>query len=196
MARTNSLESHSSGLSSTRQMLDELDALMERMLALPVSDLDDELQMPSEALKPRSFIDDEPEEVAESPPATIPYYRTEAAEPPPAPVAPKPKVVNWKLEPPPALDEIAPPAIERAPLPELGNYPPPALSLRRILMAPLWLVNGLYDACTWWLGPIGRWLRAPSGRGMLGGFGVTLLLLAAAWLLLDWAGFTTWMGWN
>ncbi len=34
-------EKEPAGLHSTRQMLDELDALMDRMLALPVNDLDD-----------------------------------------------------------------------------------------------------------------------------------------------------------
>jgi len=178
-------------------MLDELDALMERMLALPVSDLDDEVQMPIDAFKRTLVMQEEPEsyqpEEAESP-ATIPFYRTEA-EAEQQQLAP-PMPVEWKLEPPPPLDEIAPPATDRAPLPELSDFPAPLFSMRRILMSPLWLLNGGYDAFTWWLGPLGRWLRGPGGRGIVGYMGLAFLVLSATWLALDWFGWTTWMGWN
>jgi hypothetical protein len=175
-------------------MLDEMDALMERMLALPVSDLEDELQIPAEAMRHGSLAlaemsaDEAKGREEEEAPSTIPLYRTE--EPPPRPASAMPRQVDWKLEPPPKLDDIAPPATQRAPLPDLPDSPAPGFSLRRLFMSPLWLVNRTYDACTWWLGPLGRWLRGASCRGMLGFTGLLLLAAACGWVVLDL------MGWN
>lgn len=182
-------------------MLDELDALMERMLALPVSDLADEapVSMPKHRSLADQLYQEYGEETPEPEPAVIPYYRTDAVEEATqreASTIASPREVDWKLQPPPALDEIAPPSSERAPLPELDEYAAPRLSLRRLLMSPLWLINGIYDKSTAWLGPIGRWLRSPSGRGIIGFMGLALLLLASAWLACDYSGWTTWMGWN
>src|SRR5437763_13199494 len=56
------------GAASTRQMLDELDALMERMLALPVNDLDDLAQeSPRPTLSATLTVIDAPQADREGP---------------------------------------------------------------------------------------------------------------------------------
>ena len=55
---------------------------------------------------------------------------------------------------------------------------------------PLVPVNWLFDAATWLLGPLGRRLRTPGGRSLLGWTGLLLLAGALAWGVLDWLGWT------
>ena len=57
-------------------------------------------------------------------------------------------------------------------------------------MVPLWLrplvwLNRFFDRHTYRLGALGRWLRRPAGRAVLGWTGL-LLLAAAAVLLARW----------
>jgi len=89
----------------TRQMLDELDALMERMLALPVNDLEEPLPAPPPPLPALSAT------LTEAPPEP-------ATEPEPRPRPPEPrqsgKVLVGRLSPSyTAPDEPAPPPAER-----------------------------------------------------------------------------------
>jgi hypothetical protein len=42
-------------------------------------------------------------------------------------------------------------------------------------------INFVYDILTVILGPLGRWLRSPGGRALVGWAGILMLLGAAAW---------------
>ena len=60
---------------------------------------------------------------------------------------------------------------------------------------PLWLrpvvwCNDTYDASTWWMGHLGRWLRSPGGRTVLGFAGILLLAGALIWVAMDSWGWT------
>lgn len=102
----------------------------------------------------------------------------------------------------PAANEIAEPTVEPltpivTPPPSLGvttpNVAEPSLSRRarsQFGYRPLLRINRSFDAMTRWLGPIGRVLRSPQGRGLIGITGLGLLAGAALWLVKDW------MGWN
>src|SRR5947209_3050651 len=87
-------------LQSTRQMLDELDALMERMLSLPVNDLDDAPPMPARgpALSARLTVLEPPVPPKAEPPRSEPG-------------APHPPMNPPHLSLPPMLEKPAPPPI-------------------------------------------------------------------------------------
>jgi hypothetical protein len=59
-----------------------------------------------------------------------------------------------------------------------------------LLMQPLLWANGTFDLLTHFLGPLGRWLRTPSGKNALGALGCLLFLLAIGWLIVDWMSWT------
>src|SRR6266542_2678947 len=189
-----------------RQQLDDLDALLERMLSLPVDQADDDLDPIAGVVAPappREVPDDEapprvlrpPEEEGHSPPPEPgPALRVEVelpplprlAAPPPPPAAPvPPRAVT-------ASREAVPPASTRrrlalVPLPaEVGGNHEPDGFLWRLLVGG----NHLFDRGAGWLGPFGRWLRRPAGRAVLGWAGLVLLAAALGWVLLDWFGWT------
>jgi hypothetical protein len=236
----------------TRQQLDELDALLQRMLSLP-SETDPTSSASS------NFVEEVPEamkaeEFAPFPPL-LPNVRAMPS-PPGAPV-----VHAWRVEvplatpvePPPSLPQ-APPAVTSAPafspppdrrftapvppIPsagqpsgppaypysmvfgppvapqpaEMGMPPMPAAAAPTptqvfgipgpqwqstkpsepppipLLLFPLVLLNGLFDLVTFFLGPLGSWLRRTPGRNVLGWLGVLMILGAIGWGLADWYG--------
>lgn len=187
----------------------ELDALLERMLALPVS-YREEPEGPDGAEKPPPRDLPPLVTIAEAMPEPVLTYTT-----PPQPVA----IVDEVLKPRPAFDlaptnpaaEWAPPppekpfVFEEKPAPPLPPPQPPAAadipapneSLASSLEPPLpfwqwpltW-VNRCFDRWTVPLGPLGRWLRGPGGRGMLGWAGLMLLAVAGGIALHDWFGWT------
>jgi hypothetical protein len=55
---------------------------------------------------------------------------------------------------------------------------------------PLVWLNQAFDWSTAWLGPLGRWLRGPSGQALLGWSGLLMLAAALAWLALDTLGWS------
>ena len=201
---------------STRQMLDELDALMERMLALPVNDLEDsppvlsppstkvtivEAPAPVETPYPAPPPSSSPGKVLVGRLSAPPSYTTETDTEEPRPKKkwkePKPvseelveKQANRWLEPVPSPDEILPPLIVKPAPVEEKRRPAKHRSASSILLQPLLAINKLYDRATMVLGPVGRWLRGARGRKILGLVGLGLLALAALWWLHDW------MGWN
>jgi hypothetical protein len=59
-----------------------------------------------------------------------------------------------------------------------------------LLLLPLRWFNQAYDSSTYWLGGLGRWLRSPGGRTLLGVLGLVLLAGAGVWLLCDLMGWT------
>lgn len=186
-----------SSLQSTKQMLDELDALMDRMLALPVNEMDDAPAFPKEIVPEKALA------------ATLTLLQSPPPLPAPAPLLETPShpavnpphrilaVTELTAEPlsvptpAPLTNDVAPPSL----LPQLeallANMPaasPPSASLGVYL--PLLWINQAFDGCTLILGPSGTKLRSQAGRMMLGFVGVVLLMASATWFLRDW------LGWN
>lgn len=151
--------------SPTRQQLDELDALMQRMLALPVEEPAEPANVQRESA---------PVLVEEVAPASLHALAT---------VAPVLVKVNRMV--PTEQDRVPPTESPRQPEPEetAADAEPPAAWL-----LPLVWANGFFDLLTYLLGSHGRWLRGPRGRAALAWLGLLLLLAAAAWAVLDWDG--------
>lgn len=180
----------------------ELDDLLERMLALPVS------------------YREEPEEPAEDrqPPRELPPLVT-IAEAMPEPVltytmpAPPVAFVDEGLPPQSAFDlQPSPPAVERTlpPVADKPTPPSPPPAATPIILAPptveeplpsyeaplpfllwplFWVTRG-FDRCTAPLGAPGRWLRGPLGKTLLGWAGLLLIAVVGGIALHDWFGWT------
>ena len=147
---------------TTREQLDELDALLQRMLDLPV--------------EPSADGRDGPEPSAPAPAVAAPepvVPPAPALPPPPAPPSAPPTLVS-----PPAAPEA--PALT-APDRVSGDRAP--LWLRLLVWG-----NHLFDRGAGRLGAPGHWLRRPRGRAVLGWTGLALLAVALGLVLLDWIG--------
>lgn len=59
-----------------------------------------------------------------------------------------------------------------------------------VWLQPLVTFNAAFDWGVSWLGPLGRWLRTPSGRTVLGWIGLILLAAALVLVALDGMGWT------
>jgi hypothetical protein len=166
----------------TRQQLDDLDALLQRMLALPVNPSDEPPEPPPdpEPLSPppgNVIIDDSP---------------------PTRPVVPPPRFPAPAVALPLPLLNPVPPAERRPPVlppPDRPVSPRQALIASRpppepLLLRPVLGINRLFDAVALGLGAPGRWLRRPAGRTLLGLIGLALLAAAVAFVLLDQIGWT------
>jgi hypothetical protein len=202
---------------SSRALFEELDALLERMLSLPVSSAEesDSPDGPQAAPGPMPLITIAEAMLEPSPPPRRP---TSPSPPPPAYSAPLPPVT--------ATDEAfaaqagvgftppAPPVPQPSPVPPLPQAPPtktmslpspdpvPAKpvaatepSATFVPPPPLWLLplvwcNRAFDVCTTPLGPLGRWLRGARGRAALGWAGLVLLVAAGGLFLNGWFGWT------
>jgi hypothetical protein len=185
----------------TRQLLDELDALMERMLSLPVEEVDGAEPLPP----PRSPLLREPAAPVivsiGSPPSLAnrgELIQTVGASPtirPPARPAP---TTSAAPAPPPtaAATTTSPPPISAAP-----HWSPKGILERTLPSRPLevrlawWMPpilwsNRVFDRATLRLGPVGRWLRGETGRTLLGWSGLVLLVLALTCLVLDIVGWS------
>jgi hypothetical protein len=176
--------SPSSPNNPTRQLLDELDTLMERMLSLPVDEHEG-----GEPLPPRSPLWREPAApvlISIEPPPSLPnqveMIQTAApssAMPPataatatsPNPISPAPR---W-----------SPRGILESAL--NGRVPEIRTSL---WMQPILWSNRVFDRSTLRLGSAGRWLRGENGRTLLGWTGLVLLVLALTCLVLDMIGWS------
>jgi hypothetical protein len=163
---------------STREQLDELDALLQRMLDLPVDPAAD--GRPGFAVAESPAPAAAPEKAAPAPPVSPPPAAAVPPPPRPAPAATPPRPES--------------PAPEEAPLPPAAETPlvtgPGRASGDR---APLWLRllvwgNHLFDRGAGRLGAPGHWLRRPLGRAVLGWTGLALLAAAIGLVLLDWIG--------
>ncbi|MCE9531079.1 MAG: hypothetical protein K8T89_08140 [Planctomycetes bacterium] len=210
----------------TRQQLDELDSLLQKMLALPLS---------AEPARPVS-APTSPEAFAPLPPtlpqpAPLPRFDTEQVMqiwkrevPLPEASAPQPSIVppfaiSVESPAPPLVVETLPNAVPYAMLygHDTGNPAAPAYaepvpsSFAPVgYRAPIWakparehdeptsllawpivLLNRVFDAFSYLLGPLGTWFRMPSGRNFLGWTGVLMILGAiglgvAGWYGVDW----------
>jgi hypothetical protein len=197
----------------SRQQLDELDALLQRMLALPVNRLEDDLftgvetpaparptasttglatsdrlgwtSLPSEAQSRRAST------VADPRPARTSEAAEETSGLGGVSFVPAgPAVAQPPLDPPPAdepgrPDEVAASVEHGASTILDREAPPPAYRIRLLLWA-----NGSFDRATIPLGAPGRWLRGRWGRAVLGGIGLLLWALALAFVLAAWTGWT------
>jgi hypothetical protein len=187
----------------TRQQLDEIDALLRRMLTLP--------PLPSEPADPAP--------VASAPAITYPAPTVREVPPPRDPLPGEPVVREWRAEwsPPPApqapsvvawgspIPGVAPaypppaaPAVPTsaehlpyaAPVPYLPGQPPPSTAQPPAALPVQFLVllNGTFNVLTYLLGPLGTWLRGP-GRTALGWCGILMLVTAGVWAAGEWRGF-------
>jgi hypothetical protein len=189
----------------TRQQLDDLDALLKRMLALPVNPAEEpappDEPLPASRATPPLF----PEPLTPPPGNVIvtdplpPLPRKE--EPKSAPSGPSIILAPASLPagpvPLPLLNPV-PPAERRAPVlppPDRRLSPRQALIASRppgpaVLLRPILWLNRGFDGLAFALGAPGRWLRRPAGRTLLGVAGLLLLAAALALLLLDRIGWT------
>ena len=115
-----------------------------------------------------------------------------------APRAPRVEAPAPTPEPNPA-EAPAPP--EKSASPRLGpqvirrarNWKPTMPGADRRTPWFLWPLvgfNAVFDACLLPWGPLGRWLRGPTGRAFLGILGLLFLTAAAAWAAAEWIGWT------
>jgi hypothetical protein len=187
-------------LQSTKQMLDELDALMDKMLSLPMNETEDS-SVSAPEIKPPSLS---PMLSATltllEPPSKAPVRDLPSSEPLPHPAVNPPHVEMPVAPPPmrepaplpePMTNDVAPPSVmpKLEPLLEQVSEPDVPLETQWVYLPLLWM-NQAFDAASHGLGGGGAWLRTQAGRMLLGMSGIALMAFAIAWLLRDW------MGWN
>ncbi|MFN4257667.1 MAG: hypothetical protein ACK4RK_00085 [Gemmataceae bacterium] len=201
----------STAIQLTRQQIDELEALMQRMLALPVAEVDEAAppEAETEAALPAAppVLDPTVLETAPLPEALVPPppgpTRSPPAAPPPAaspavpeettaPVAAASSSVARNTDggagatadlmgPPSPAPLPALPSLEEIEKRWLAEEPPPIAPW----LTPLVWINRSFDLCTYPLGGVGRWLRGQQGRNVLGWTGGLLLVAAVAWALWE-----------
>jgi hypothetical protein len=169
----------------TRQQLDELDALIQRMLALPVEAPGDFGELPIKETAKENSSDNMPAfSEANCPPIT-----------PVSPVSPQEKRESLSHSPEnPSVENEAPASVPNL---QPANQAPATISVQVARRArprwPMYLLHGInlaFDQAAGWFGPPGHWLRGPSGRAVLGWSGLLLLAAAFAWLVWDGLGWT------
>lgn len=181
-------------LQSTKQMLDELDALMDRMLSLPVTEAEEAPPLPEKpaVLSAKLTLLEAPVQPPPLPPAldvprpnppvNPPHFATQNArsesaipvvEPPP-----QPPVLTNDVTPPSVMPQIEPLLAETQSAPASLGF------------SPLVWINECFDRVVGAFPGIGTLLRSPSGRGALGFLGIVLSAAAFGWLLKDL------LGWN
>ncbi len=191
-------------LQSTKQMLDELDALMEKMLTLPVSDLDEAPAFPPPILKEpalaatltllepgesssvptgKKLANPKPEDTPETEARKTPWPFNPPHYLPPANTSSKPEPMTNEVVPTSVLPKLEPL------MQEIAAVPGPSLGTQW-LYAPLVWVNLGFDGATLAFGGAGNWMRSDAGRLLLGLSGIVLLAAGVIWFLKDW------LGWN
>ncbi|HKI37505.1 MAG TPA: hypothetical protein VKA46_36960 [Gemmataceae bacterium] len=181
----------------TRQQLDDLDALLQRMLALPVNPGEDPAD--AKAAGPADATPRYPDPPAGNMILSEPEPPPAPSQPPPPPdrrPSPRPAAPRESVQLP--LLNPVPPAERRAPVlppPERPQTPRQALAASRprgipFLLRPLLWLNRQFDSLAFNLGAPGRWLRRPAGRTLLGLVGLLLLAAAVALAFLDRIGWT------
>lgn len=192
-------------LQSTKQMLDELDALMEKMLTLPVNDLDDAPTLPAPPALEKSALSASLtllERSAEAPAgkndgpsmdepagAPLPYHpphfeaqpRQERERLASAYQIPEPAPLTNEVEPPPLMRDLEPL------LSEIAEPPAPSLALHWVYLPLVWVNQG-FDGATLAFGGAGRWMRSEVGRMLLGFLGIVMLAAGIVWFLKDYLG--------
>jgi hypothetical protein len=183
-------------LQSTKQMLDELDALMEKMLSMPVNESEAAPPFPGEVVKPPTLTPTLSATLTLlEPPAKGPLKPLEPAQqesyaPAHAAINP-PHLTPPTPQPEPLTNEVTPPSMMHRLAPMLEEIPEPETAVTtQLVYLPLLWINLAFDQATLALGPIGSMLRSRAGRALLGLAGLALLAAAAGWFLKDW------LGWN
>jgi len=170
----------------TRHQLDELEALMQRMLDLPVHPVDD---APPLAAELAATVKIEPVRLVISPPKAgsvrESFVTSSGVE---TPVEPK------QAEKPTAPREQAGRMpLKRQPLPA-ENFPVSPVQRKRHptlwYWQPLIWSNRVFDRGMGRFGRTGKWLRSPRGRAVLGWSGLLFLAAALTIGLLDAMGWT------
>src|SRR5262249_7028059 len=192
--------------SPTRQLLDELDALMQQMLRLPVNQLEEDAAAekvsarqegkapaePQQAVPADASPSRAPEPVRTPPPVQVRFEPLPAEDPPAA--EPPPATVSLEIPPaglnPPVPLPTALAALRPVPLSAADTAAPQTTEPSRGWLAPVVGLNAAFDRCTLCLGTPGSWLRGDRGRKILGWLGLALLGVAAARVLLGWMGWT------
>jgi hypothetical protein len=198
--------------SQTRQQLDELDALLQRMLDLPMNSEPAHVEpfaavatAPLPPVLSQGSVLPRPATIAE--PMQHTWRMTPPDLPRPAPVdttvdaqfaaeAPYPYSMVYGQQP---VAETLPPFAEPvgSSPPEAAPYAAPAWAVAAastheptgsFLLTPIIVLNGVFDALTYLLGPLGAWLRQGSGRNALGWLGIVMILGAIGLALADWGG--------
>lgn len=184
-------------LQSTKQMLDELDALMEQMLSLPVSDPDEAPAFPKNVVRQPTLT--ATLTMLESP---APLPKTIAQEPTVHPrlnaphmAAPSHDYQEMEEERAPELTPLTSDAVPVSLLPRmeplLAAVPEmDAAATTLWCYQPLVWINLAFDEGTMKLGALGALLRTQASRMLLGLSGMALLVVSAGWFLKDW------LGWN
>jgi hypothetical protein len=180
----------------TRQQLDELDALIKRMLTLPVDQASEDLAPPSRIGPAAGYP-----RTVERGPAELPRAHHESFGADPASEASLPEgeqaraTMVWSQatgRPERPVHGAGSDVFSAIRLEVSSAHPPgsPRRLLATALLGPLVWSNAAFDGCTAWLGPAGGWLRCPRGQAVLGYTGLALLGAAAAW------GIGAWIGWT
>jgi hypothetical protein len=196
---------------ATRQQLDELDLLMQRMLALPVDPPEDPAippPQPPPVTAVRESMAHPPDERLSTDTSDLSAMRPTPPAPPEAPRRIQDEQIRNKEQPNTEAARRPPPARSegtqreavsadfrasdlRVALQSALRIPLPASPVRLAWpLRPLLWINLAFDGSTAWLGPPGRWLRGPAGRSLLGWGGLLLLAAALAWLAWDGIGWT------
>jgi hypothetical protein len=201
----------------TRQQLDEIDALLRRMLTLPPM-MGETAPPAPPAPQPQSDsfaapvmqtyqgpIVGEPAvhswrvEWPQAPAQPTPSPPSVVAWGSPVPASPPPESAPWVQNPPqytpppfatPVPSESQPQPAFQAPayLPQPTIAPAPnRRGSTSTFMGLIVLLNGTFNVLTYLLGPLGKWLRGP-GRTFIGWVGVAMLLTAIGWAVGDWQG--------
>jgi len=162
----------------TRQQLDELDALLQRMLALPLNGPDAATALPTEAPPVPNWRVDPPAPMSVPPPhrprppeAELPFVPANPFAHPEPVAAPEPAVA--------VADLRTMTTTTRSPLP-VPLPPPPPPETVPVVLWPLVAFNWVVDLVLGQLGPPGRVLRSGFGKNVLGLAGILLLVYTAA----------------
>jgi hypothetical protein len=155
-------------------LFDELDALLQRMLALPVDPATREDRPLPEDLPPLLTVAEAA--LDPLPPAALAPLGMPGTEHPPADERPAA----------PVREPTAPSAVRGQPAPEPTVLPPVPPAWRRLLVR----VNDAFDDWAFARGAPTRWLTGRFGRALLGVAGLGLLALVGALVLRDRFGWT------
>ena len=193
----------------TRQQLDELDALLQRMLSLPLHAADPAYS--AEPMSPESFAPLPPtlpqSSVRTRPAGAVQAWRmaapTPANDPPLAMAVDSAEAVQAMSAAPypyslvfgqPLPAESPPPLAEAVAAPPSRPVTPPVWAIavpayeepsRSLLGFPFRVLNFVFDIPTYLLGPLGTGLRHPIGRNILGWLGIVMILGAIGWAAAD-----------
>jgi hypothetical protein len=183
----------------TRRQLDELDALLQRMLELPVHRAENEQEPPASKARDSDFVEQAkeihqpwediqparnsfPEEVFHD--KFEPYPRSSEEDTKPLEIDVPSPTANLETARPIYFTETANESNISEKLPP--KSPPPADEVRNAwgYHTLLW-IDDLYVSLTGTWGGLGFWLRGPAGRTLLGGIGLMALAVTLALTIRD-----------